>query len=388
VTPENRAKLAATIDGLRAGSCTNLSGGLFEGMKAMSEKREGARPVRSILLMTDGLANEGIREGPAIVTAMRSMMGERPDYTVYTFGYGLDHNADMLKAISEGGNGMYYFIENNDLIATSFADCLGGLLSVVGQNLSLKLSPVADGYTIKRICTKKAHTVASGGTEASLSLGDIQSEEERDVLFEVQLPMVVNRHDEPRPVFVAELTYVNLLSKSFETAVAEARIARPEVVPEAQERNPSVVDALDRFKATEAMAEAHQLAQQGQMREARAVLGHMKGFLAARPGGLAPGGLTANLCADMDEMDVHMGSTSEYAARGAKAASSAMQSHVAQRSNRVWAGDEDRGAYKTAKKVQMRSKAASAMAVPPQAAAAAAFPSPPAPPQQQQEPNA
>ena len=40
--------------------------------------------------------------------------------SVYTFGFGADHDPDMLKAISDAGNGMYYFIENEDKVTTLF----------------------------------------------------------------------------------------------------------------------------------------------------------------------------------------------------------------------------------------------------------------------------
>ena len=36
--------------------------------------------------------------------------------TVYTFGYGSDHNASMLKDISQVGNGVYFFIDTNEKI--------------------------------------------------------------------------------------------------------------------------------------------------------------------------------------------------------------------------------------------------------------------------------
>ena len=38
------------------------------------------------------------------------------DATVYTFGFGQDHDANMLKEISDAGNGMYYFIETEDKV--------------------------------------------------------------------------------------------------------------------------------------------------------------------------------------------------------------------------------------------------------------------------------
>ena len=39
----------------------------------------------------------------------------------------------MLKEISQAGNGMYFFIDTNEKISKSFAMCIRGLLSTVGQ---------------------------------------------------------------------------------------------------------------------------------------------------------------------------------------------------------------------------------------------------------------
>lgn len=70
-----------------------------------------------------------------------------------TFGIG-DHDAGMLKAISDTANGIYYFLQDQgacsffEWIATSYladkipesvGDCLGGLLSVVGTNVTMTI---------------------------------------------------------------------------------------------------------------------------------------------------------------------------------------------------------------------------------------------------------
>ena len=44
--------------------------------------------------------------------------------SVYTFGFGSDHNAEMLKEISDAGGGMYYFIENTDKVKYFFMNFL------------------------------------------------------------------------------------------------------------------------------------------------------------------------------------------------------------------------------------------------------------------------
>ncbi len=44
--------------------------------------------------------------------------------------------------MAEAGRGLYYYIENSENIPESFADCIGGLLSVVAQNIVLKIKPL------------------------------------------------------------------------------------------------------------------------------------------------------------------------------------------------------------------------------------------------------
>ncbi len=38
------------------------------------------------------------------------------DGTVYTFGFGSDHDAGMLEAISTQGGGVYYYIDSNEKV--------------------------------------------------------------------------------------------------------------------------------------------------------------------------------------------------------------------------------------------------------------------------------
>ena len=53
--------------------------------------------------------------------------------SIFTFGYGGEHDADLLRGVAEAGNGLFYYIDNADSIPESFCDCLGGLLSVAAQ---------------------------------------------------------------------------------------------------------------------------------------------------------------------------------------------------------------------------------------------------------------
>ncbi|EGD81075.1 hypothetical protein PTSG_11020 [Salpingoeca rosetta] len=183
---EGKRTATAALSTLRAQRCTNLSGGLFKGIEMMQGRERSAASVSSVLLMTDGIANEGVR-GPNLITATRQLMGDNPSYSLYTFGYGSNHEEELLKDLSEVGNGMYYYIENNDTIPESFGDCLGGLLSVVGQNVKVTIT-TQNGAKITTLHTQRQHTVSSDRTRAEIQLGDIQAEEQRDLLVELDIP--------------------------------------------------------------------------------------------------------------------------------------------------------------------------------------------------------
>merc|ERR1719456_2009614 len=104
--------------------------------------------VRSTFLFTDGLANHGTTDPKALCAAAQGALEELKDRrcTVSTFGFGQDHNADLLQTLAEKGSGIYSYVDGEDRIAESFGEALGGLLSTTHQNvcLSLQLAPGLD----------------------------------------------------------------------------------------------------------------------------------------------------------------------------------------------------------------------------------------------------
>ena len=153
---------------------------MLEGMRTVTSRTGVMSDVASVLLLTDGLANVGISSTRGILKAMR--FGEKqknkktifPSFpgTVYTFGYGSNHNASMLKEISQAGKGMYFFINTNKKISKSFTMCTRGLLSTVGQNINL----LSNGATITEVIAKKTPTYNTNKTSAEVALGDLQFE--------------------------------------------------------------------------------------------------------------------------------------------------------------------------------------------------------------------
>eukprot|EP00730_Choanoeca_flexa_P005023 TRINITY_DN11865_c1_g4_i4.p2 TRINITY_DN11865_c1_g4~~TRINITY_DN11865_c1_g4_i4.p2 ORF type:complete len:456 (+),score=136.13 TRINITY_DN11865_c1_g4_i4:1977-3344(+) len=344
-----KAKAAAIVAELHSGSRTNLSGGLFEGIEMMQARTDKA-PVASVLLMTDGIANEGIESADELCQRMKAQMGEAPDFTTYTFGYGQDHHSRMLEMVSEIGNGMYYYIETNDIIADSFGDCLGGLLSVVGQNITLTMT-ATQGCTFKKVHTKKDVKLLDDGRQAVVSLGDLQSEETRDLLIEVTLPEVDAEQQKCNTHIAFKLDYINVTAQGTDTAMASLELARAVDATDDQPANELVRDAVDRNRMVDALAQARNLAEQGRLEDARAELSAMRASMAANPSTMARG-YEADLTEGMNNLATH----DAYEMYGAHQMISSEQMHRVQRSNRVWSDDLSRGAYVTSSRSAMRGK--------------------------------
>jgi len=190
--------------------------------------------------------------------------------TVNTFGFGSDHDPNLLKGISEAGSGIYYYIQNTDNIPEAFADCLGGLLSVAGQNISLKIEAQNDSI-ISKLITKYSITNSTNGKSYELNIGDIQSDEQKDILFSASLPTVANEATE---FIIAKLTltYFNVIDTKLETTTAEVKVQRLFQVPADSRPNFELDKQRNRLLAAEAMEKATYEGNKGNLSVARELL--------------------------------------------------------------------------------------------------------------------
>ena len=187
--------------------------------------------------------------------------------TVYTFGFGNDHNASLLEDISNQGNGAYYYIDSQEKVPESFASCLGGLLSTVGQNISLVLE-IENGCIIKEFTAKNLPKYNEGKTRAEVALGDLQSEETRDVLLELTLPISAEIDVKYGSI---SLSYFNVITSVMETLKLELIVARSNT-GKPRNSNPTIDKERNRINITKAIKEAREKAGAQQYEEGRKIL--------------------------------------------------------------------------------------------------------------------
>ncbi|MCU0352565.1 MAG: hypothetical protein MUD08_02310 [Cytophagales bacterium] len=155
--------------------------------------------MNRVLLLSDGLANQGITDEKVLQQLARQKNTE-DNMTLSAFGVGADFNESLMTNLAEFGSGNYYFIDSPDKIPSIFAKELQGLLSVVVQNTLLKIKFPSRHLSVNKTFGYPGEVK---GDELVFDLKDVFSEEQKAILikFSVKEPIV------EEAVFESTLTY-------------------------------------------------------------------------------------------------------------------------------------------------------------------------------------
>lgn len=185
--------------------------------------------------------------------------------TINTFGYGSSHNSDLLEKLAERFDGMYYYVKDSNAINEGFATCLGGLMSTVATNLKLFLTPLNGAKDIK-VLSNFPNTLKN--TSVTIMIGEIQSEEHRHILFQLDLPLA-DTSTAVESYCSIKLTYENTISSRTDILLDQMRVERGKVTTE---RDQLVDVQYNRVVAAEALSIADQLGKVGELERARTTL--------------------------------------------------------------------------------------------------------------------
>ena len=389
MTAKNKEDALKKITSLKTRGCTNISAAVGLATQEM-RTIETPNDVRSIFLLTDGLANEGISDTAGLVELTKNCLGncdwifdfgetlqlgsayaagqdmpatmidcKGPPISFHTFGYGLDHNATLLREMASA-TGSYYFVEDDTNIASAFGDAIGGILSVVAQNavVTLKVPPeaLALGVGITEIFHDQVVKRENGSY--TVTVGDFYAEEERDVVFEVKLATPKSPTNKPIPHTTISLAYTDTLEKRLvQSDDIVCTIFRP-MGTEISKENTHVAAQWLRVYAANQMAQAEQLAAQHRYGEAKACLQQFKHEYSRQSAEVQAFQASPRVLASVCEVAQTLDDRGNYEKRGAKLMSSAIRSHRIQRSAAV---SDNNAVYKNKRKSHF-SSAFSAMA--------------------------
>lgn len=134
------------IAGIQPRNATALHAGWKEGGNQVETNLIFAG-LNRVILLSDGLANEGMTDPNAIATEVKGLSARGVSTT--TMGLGDDYNEDLMQAMGEAGDGNYYYIETPLQLADIFHTELKGLMATAGNKVSLGLEPQAGAVVVE-----------------------------------------------------------------------------------------------------------------------------------------------------------------------------------------------------------------------------------------------
>jgi len=180
-TAEAKRHAARALGRVAARGSTNLGDGWLRGAEQVALHQD-ERYVSRILLLTDGLANQGIVD-PEVLRQHAGALRARGVMTT-TIGLGEDFNEELLRSMSLAGGGNFYFVESPAQIADTMTSELQETLDIVARSLALVLR-VPDGVLVEPLTEA---LVERDGPAWRILLGDAVSEQEFEIVVRVNFP--------------------------------------------------------------------------------------------------------------------------------------------------------------------------------------------------------
>jgi Ca-activated chloride channel homolog len=181
-TVADRAVISHMIDMIRASGTTNLSAGLIEGIRQAETYHEMGEVVTRVILVSDGLANRGVTD-PSLLAQYAVRAAER-GITLTTVGLGNRFDEDLLLSLADAGFGNYHYVQDADQIPTVLATEMGGVATVLAQNVVVSLVLGQDVKFVNSLGIP-FHQV---GQEIDFRVGQVSAGERVRVAFQLELP--------------------------------------------------------------------------------------------------------------------------------------------------------------------------------------------------------
>jgi Ca-activated chloride channel family protein len=185
-TPHAVRQATERVLAIQARGNTDLCGGWLRGCDQVASAG-GAGSIAKVLLLTDGLANQGTTD-PAEIKARVADLRAR-GITTSTIGVGDDFDEQLLGAMADVGGGNFHYVDRDQRIATAIGIEVGETLEVTLPAAQLRLT--ADGPVA--LAPLAAFPVRNEGADVIVELGNLVSSQELVVVLAAELPALTGR---------------------------------------------------------------------------------------------------------------------------------------------------------------------------------------------------
>ena len=153
--------LAQAIDGLEADGGTNIYDGLRTAFELVQANAADDRQNR-VILLSDGVATAGLTSGAKIIDMASAYNSLGLGLT--TIGVGTEFDVELMRTLSEGGSGAFYFLEDPSAVQEVFVEEVTAFTVPLAEEVTIDLS-VGENYTLRGIYgTKRFEATGSSGS--------------------------------------------------------------------------------------------------------------------------------------------------------------------------------------------------------------------------------
>jgi Ca-activated chloride channel family protein len=206
------------ISSIRDGGSTFLSGGYERAFNQVFPHVSGD-VVSRIVLLTDGLANVGVRDPEQLQSIAREYLKQGVSTT--TIGVGEDYDEGLLGKIAECGAGGTYLIENPDDAGSVFEEELGYLQTLTATSTKVRFSPGPGVAVIRQLNNYRRD---DGG---SYEIGDLFSGQVKRLLLE--LAVTPDQHSADMNIGKFDVEYSDLSTGTVTKASLSSDLTMPVV---------------------------------------------------------------------------------------------------------------------------------------------------------------
>ena len=279
VSEVNKPEILKVLNSLVASGGTDITDGMRHAVRIINE-RKYRNPVTSVFLLSDGL------DGGAVQGVRNLLNTEQPkdNFTIHSFGYGSDHDPNLMSTIAKYKDGNFYFVEKLETVDECFVDAIGGLISVVGQDVTITIQGVkSDVFPTLRI--KKAF----GGADLwktidgaySTGISQLPAGKSKNYVLELVIPKTSKSlTDQQREVILAKALVTVRIPNTTTVWKKECEL-KVNLLNEEEELPPQVADKdvlnnYYRVRSAEIMMEARKFAEDYKYDEGRKILQNFK----------------------------------------------------------------------------------------------------------------
>lgn len=211
----NGRELESRIYSIQARGGTAIYAGVTQGAAELRGNLEDRRYVHRIVLLSDGLANEGPSHPEDFARLGAALLKE--GISVSTIGVGLGFNEDLMTRLAQKSDGNTYFVESSRDLGRIFNAELGDVLSVMARRIVLAVE-FPEGVRPIALVGREG---SIRGQRAEVELNQLYGGQEKFALVEVE---VTSRSAGAEiEVASASLTYEDTRTQRSNTIRAKAK---------------------------------------------------------------------------------------------------------------------------------------------------------------------